>query len=55
MEQRNLYFLTFLRDAVTGVCSPEAMALAKDMDRSAQDQVLELARRTISSRFWPSS
>lgn len=44
MEQRNLYFLTFLRDAVTGVCSPEAMALAKDMDRSAQDQVLELAR-----------
>ncbi len=44
MEQRNLCFLTLLRDAVTGVCSPEAMALTKDMDRTLQDQVLELAR-----------
>ncbi|MFR8335190.1 MAG: hypothetical protein ACLU9S_24760 [Oscillospiraceae bacterium] len=52
----NLYFLTFLRDAVTGVCGPEAMALAKDMDRSAQDQVLELASsRTISSPFSPAA
>ena len=44
MEQRNLCFLTLLRDAVTGVFSPEAMALTKDMDRTLQDQVLELAR-----------
>ena len=44
MKLRDLCFLTLLRDAMAGTCSTEAATLAKSMDWTLENQVLELAQ-----------
>ncbi len=48
-------FSDFLRDAVTGVCSPEAMALAKTWTGLRRTRCWSWPGRTILSRFGPAN